>query len=83
MSACQLVPLPEITVDFTPDSLDDIRLPLKRALAMAHMTRLACLQLNIEPDAIVEAIEGIEQGIQQGLGELRALHWALTGQCAP
>jgi hypothetical protein len=82
MSACQLVPLPEITVDFTPDSLDDIRLPLKRALGLAHVTRLACLQLNIE-GAIVEALGGIEEGIQQGLGELCAMHWALTGECVP
>ncbi len=82
MPACQLVPLPEITVDFDVESLDDIRLPLKRAATIAHVTRLACLQLDVE-GAIVEALEGIEEGIQQGLGEIRALHWALTGQCTP
>jgi hypothetical protein len=69
-----------VWLDLDMDSLEDITLPLTKALAIAHLTRLACNQPDAEPGAIVDALQTVEEHLRQLLGEFRPLRWVLTGE---
>jgi predicted kinase len=74
---------PPMTVCLDYDYLDEIRRPLVRALAIAELSKLACVHMDVQPASLTEALEAIHEGISQALRETRPLLLVLTGAGQP